>query len=65
MAAKMIIEKFLPFNHFSSGVMWEELSGVLTAGGLLFPPLPPRRIKHLIVELYLVTKQVSRLACTI
>ncbi|CAM9499392.1 unnamed protein product [Ascophyllum nodosum] len=27
MAAKMIIEKFLPFNHFSSGVMWEELSG--------------------------------------
>lgn len=65
MAAKMIIEKFLPFNHFSSGVMWEEMAGTLTAHGLPFPTLPPRRIKHLIVELYLATKQVSSLACTI
>lgn len=60
MAAKWAVEKYKPFNYFSSGVMWDEISGVLGAAGVPFPPLTARRIKHLIVELYIATKEVSR-----
>jgi len=60
MATKMIVEKFLPFTFFSSSTAWTELVGVLTSGNTPFPALPARRVKHLIVEMYVATKKVSR-----
>ena len=59
MAAKMVVEKFLPFTFFSSGTAWTELVGVLTSGNTLFPVLPARRVKHIIVEMYVATKKVD------
>lgn len=35
-AAKIVHEKFLPFNHFFSGKMWAELACVLTADSTSF-----------------------------
>ena len=60
MAAKMIVEKVLPFTFFSSGTAWTELVGVLTSGNTPFPALPARRVKYLIVEMYVATKKVGR-----
>ena len=60
MGAKMIVEKFLPFTFFSSSSAWTELVGVLTSGNTPFPALPARRVKHLIVEMYVATKKVGR-----
>ena len=60
MATKMIVEKFLPFTFFSSSTAWTELVGVLTSGNTPFPALPARRVKHLIVEMYVATKKVGR-----
>ena len=61
MAAKMIVEKFLPFTFFSYGNAWTELVGVLTSGNTPFPSLSARRVKHLIVEImYVATKKVGR-----
>ena len=59
-AAKMIVEKFLPFTFFSSCTAWTEMIGVLTPGNPAFPALPARRVKHLIVEMYVATKKVGR-----
>ena len=59
MAAKMIVEKFLPFNFSSSSTAWTELVGVLTSGNTPFLALPARRVKHLIVEMYVATKKVG------
>ena len=60
MAAKMIVDKFLPFIFFSSGTAWTELVGVLTSGNTPLPALPARRVKHLIVEMYVATKKLGR-----
>ena len=55
-AAKMVVEKFLPFGFFSSGSTWQELVGLLTSNTTHFLPLSSRRIKHLLVEMYFATK---------
>ena len=55
----MVIEKFLPFSFFSSGSTWQELVGLLTSNTTHFPPLSSRRIKHLLVGMYVATKKVS------
>ena len=57
-AAKMVIEKFLPFSFFSSGStwQWQELVGLLTSNTTHFPPLSSRGIKHLLSEMYVATK---------
>ena len=60
MAAKMIVEKFLPFTFYSSGNAWTELVGVLTSGNTPFPALSARRVKHLIVGMYVAPKKVGR-----
>lgn len=60
MAAKLVVDKFLPFTFFSSGPSWTELVGVLTSGNIPFSALPSQRVKHLIVEMYHATKNVSR-----
>ena len=52
----MMIEKLLPFSSFSSGSTWQELVGLLTSNTTHFPPLSSRRIKHLLVEVYVSTK---------
>ncbi|CAM9505990.1 unnamed protein product [Ectocarpus sp. 8 AP-2014] len=57
LAAKWIVEKFLPFDFFSTGTTWQELVGSLTAHTTPFPALPSWRMKHLLVELYVATKQ--------
>ena len=55
----MAVEKFLPFSFFSSSAAWQELVGVPTMENTSFPALSPRRIKHLLVEMYVATKKVS------
>ena len=52
----MVIEKFLPFSFFSSGSTCQELVELLTSNVIHFPPLSSRRIKHLLVEMYVATK---------
>ena len=59
MAAKMVVEKFLPFTFFSSSTAGTEVVGVLTSGNTAFSALPARRVKHLIVEMYVATKKVG------
>ena len=54
----MAVEKFLPFSFFSSSAVWQELVGVLTKENTSFPALSPRRIKHLLVEMYVATIKV-------
>lgn len=58
-AVKMLVDRFLPFSFFSSTPSWQELSGVLTADEAPFSPLSARRVKHVVVEMYLATKKVS------
>ena len=60
MTAKMIVEKFLPITFFSSGTTWTELIGVLISDNTPFPALPVRRVKRLIVEMYVATMKVGR-----
>lgn len=57
-AAKLLVEKMLPFNFFSSAEMFREMMGT-ASGGSTFPELSPRRVKHLITELYVATKKVK------
>ena len=59
LAARMVVQKFLPFNFFSSGTTWQELIGTVTAKDTPFPPLTSRRVKHLLVEMFVATKKVS------
>lgn len=58
MAAKYVVEMFLPFSHFAASSMWDEMAVVMTGNGPKYPGLPARKIKHLIVELYVATKKV-------
>lgn len=60
MALKLVVEKCLPFDFFSSGSAWDELMGVLTSTTTAFPKISARRVKHLILEAYVATKEVSR-----
>lgn len=48
---------FLPFSHFAASSMWDEMAVVMTGNGPKYPGLPARKIKHLIVELYVATKK--------
>lgn len=57
-AAKLVVEKLLPFTFFSSGDMFKEMMATAT-GSMSYPALPPRRVKYLIVELYSATKKVK------
>lgn len=59
LAAKMVVDKFLPFSFFSGS--WEELMGTVTAEGgcTPFPPLTSKRVKHLVVEMFVATKKVG------
>ncbi|CAM9669476.1 unnamed protein product, partial [Ectocarpus fasciculatus] len=57
LAVKWLVEMFLPFDMFSAGTMWKELVGALNAYTTPFPELPPPRVKHLLIELYVATKQ--------
>ncbi|CAN0031201.1 unnamed protein product [Scytosiphon promiscuus] len=59
MALKLLIEKFLPFNFFSSGTAWGELMAALTSTSAAFPIVSARRVKHLIVEAYVATKEAA------
>ncbi|CAM9672446.1 unnamed protein product, partial [Hapterophycus canaliculatus] len=54
----MVVEKFLPFSFFSSGTSWRRMIGFEAAGDTPYPPLPTKRIKHLVVEMYVATKKV-------
>lgn len=63
LAMRMVVDKFLPFNFFSSGTTWQELAGLLTAKTTPFPALSSRRVKHLLVEMYVATKKVSGVYC--
>ncbi|CAB1099071.1 unnamed protein product [Ectocarpus sp. CCAP 1310/34] len=56
-AAKLVVEKMLPFSFFSSGGTFKEMMATAT-GTSSYPTLPPRRVKHLITELYVATKKV-------
>ncbi|CAN0133359.1 unnamed protein product, partial [Pylaiella littoralis] len=53
----MVVDKFLPFSHFSGS--WEELIGTVTTEGQCtpFPALTSRRVKHLVVEMFVATKK--------
>ena len=57
-AAKQVVEKLLPFNFFSEGEMFREMMAT-HAGNTTYPELPPRRVKHLLVEMYCATKKVN------
>ena len=57
-AAKQVVEKLLPFNFFSEGEMFREMMAT-HAGNTTYPDLPPRRVKHLLVEMYCATKKVN------
>ena len=39
--------------------MCRQMIGYETAGNTPYPPLPPRRMKHLVVEMFVATKKVS------
>lgn len=56
---------FLPFDMFSAGTMWKGLVGTLNAYTTPFPELPPPRVKHLLIELYVATKQVREYAAIV
>lgn len=58
-AAKLVVESLLPFTFFSGGKMFKEMMATAT-GTTSYPQLPPRRVKHLIAELYSATKKVKR-----
>ncbi|CAM9372554.1 unnamed protein product [Pylaiella littoralis] len=57
MAAKYAVDMFLPFSHFPTSSMWDEMVGVLARNGPTFPALPARKVKRLLLELYVATKQ--------
>lgn len=61
LAAKMVVRKFLPFSFFSSDASWAELMGTVlsTAKDTPFPALAHKRVKHLLVEMFVATKKVS------
>jgi hypothetical protein len=54
----MVVDKFLPFSFFS-GNSWKDVMGLETADDTPYPALPSRRIKHLLVEMFVATKKVS------
>lgn len=58
MAAEYAVEMFLPFSHFAASSMWDEMVGVMAGNGPTFPALPARKVKRLLVELYIATKKV-------
>lgn len=58
LCAKMVVDKFLPFSFFS-GNSWKDVMGLETADDTPYPALPSRRIKHLLVEMFVATKKVS------
>ena len=57
--AKLVVEKLLPFSFFSSGDMFSEIMATASEGQTTFPAMPPRRVKHVITELYVATKKVA------
>lgn len=57
-AAKHVVEKMLPFNFYASGEMFREMMAT-HGGNTSYPELPPKRVKHLLVELYCATKKVK------
>lgn len=59
LAAKMVVDKFLPFSFFAGS--WEELMGTVTGEGgcTPFPALTKKRVKHLVVEMFVATKKVG------
>lgn len=57
LAAKLV-ETFLPFNLFSTGDMFSEIM-VTSTDRTTSPMLPLRRVKNLLVELYVATKRVT------
>lgn len=60
LAARMLVEKLLPFSFFSSGTTWKELiATAVSADDTPFPALTSRRIKHLLVEMFVATKKVG------
>lgn len=54
----MAVQMFLPFSFFSSE-KWRQMIGFEAAGDTPYPPLPVKRVKHLLVEMYVATKKVS------
>lgn len=57
-AAKQVVEKLLPFTFYSRGEMFKEMMAT-HGGNTTYPELPPKRVKHLLVELYCATKKVK------
>ncbi|CAN0341548.1 unnamed protein product, partial [Pylaiella littoralis] len=55
-AAKHVVEKMLPFTFYSSGEMFREMMAT-HGGNTSYPELSPKRVKHLLVELYCATKK--------
>ncbi|CAN0267242.1 unnamed protein product, partial [Ectocarpus sp. 4 AP-2014] len=55
-AAKQVVEKLLPFTFYSRGEMFKEMMAT-HGGNTTYPELPPKRVKHLLVELYCATKK--------
>ena len=59
LAARMMVDKFLTFSFFAAGT-WEALIGaVAKPGGTPFPALSHKRMKHLVVEMFVATKKVG------
>jgi len=58
LCTKWLVQDFLPFNFFTTD-MCRQMIGYETAGNTPYPPLPPRRMKHLVVEMFVATKKVS------
>lgn len=59
LCTEMVVEKFLPFSFFSSGKSWRRTIGYEASGDTPYPKLPSKRVKHLLVEMYVATKKVS------
>eukprot|EP00752_Nemacystus_decipiens_P010971 g9750.t1 len=58
LSVKLLVEKCLPFNFFSTGAPWTELMATLaTAETTPCPELLPGRVKHLIVEMFVAAKK--------
>eukprot|EP00752_Nemacystus_decipiens_P002422 g2283.t1 len=53
---EMAVQMFLPFSFFSSE-KWRRTIGFEASGDTPYPKLPPKRVKHLLVEMYVATKK--------
>ncbi|CAN0293289.1 unnamed protein product, partial [Ectocarpus sp. 4 AP-2014] len=54
---EMAVQMFLQFSFFSSE-KWRQTIGFEASGDTPYPELPAKRVKHLLVEMYVATKKV-------